>query len=81
MQNAIPTVKVNANMCSGCGICNSSCHYGAAYLRDTGGKITSDTDMFRCKACGMCVSACPADARELLGSDMESLISKVMASL
>lgn len=81
MQNAIPTVRVNMNMCSGCGICNSSCHYGAAYLRDVGGKLTSDTDMFRCKACGMCVSACPADARELLGSDMEQRISEVMASL
>lgn len=81
MQDAIPSIKVNRNMCSGCGICVSSCHFGAAYLRDIVGTIVSDTDMFRCKACGMCVSACPADAREIVGSDMEKKISEVMASL
>jgi NADPH-dependent glutamate synthase beta subunit-like oxidoreductase len=81
MQDALPTVKVNANMCSGCGICISACHYGAAYLRDRVGEIISDTDMFRCKACGMCVSACPAEARSLEGSDMEVKIAEIMASL
>jgi NADPH-dependent glutamate synthase beta subunit-like oxidoreductase len=81
MQDAIPSIRVNTNMCSGCGICISACHFGAAYLKDMAGTIVSDTDMFRCKACGMCVSACPADAREIAGSDMEKKISEVMASL
>ncbi|HQJ10152.1 MAG TPA: 4Fe-4S dicluster domain-containing protein, partial [Deltaproteobacteria bacterium] len=81
LQNTLPIVRVTRNMCSGCGICISACHYGAAYLRDIVGDIVSDTDHFRCKACGMCVSACPAGARELEDSDMEKLISKVMASL
>jgi ferredoxin len=81
MQSGLPVVKMNRDMCSGCGICISACHYGAAYLRDIVGAIVSDIDMFRCKACGMCVSACPAKARELTGSDMEHKIAEVMLSL
>jgi len=81
MQDGLPSIKVNRNMCSGCGICISACHFGAAYLRDIVGTILSDTDMFRCKACGMCVSACPADAREISGSDMEQKISETIAAL
>jgi heterodisulfide reductase subunit A-like polyferredoxin len=81
IQDDLPTVVVHENLCSGCGICVSSCHYGAAQLKEVGGHLVSTTDMFKCKACGMCVSACPAAARELTGSDLEERISEVYASL
>lgn len=81
IQDALPTVAIHEHLCSGCGICVSSCHYGAAYLRDVDGSRISAIDMFKCKACGMCVSACPSGARELLGCDMEKQISEVFASL
>jgi NAD-dependent dihydropyrimidine dehydrogenase PreA subunit len=81
LQRDIPSVIVNKNLCSGCGICVSSCHYGSAYLKQEDGSITSATDMYRCKACGMCVSACPAQARQLTGSDMEDRISAVFSLL
>jgi NADPH-dependent glutamate synthase beta subunit-like oxidoreductase/NAD-dependent dihydropyrimidine dehydrogenase PreA subunit len=81
LQRDIPSVIVNKNLCSGCGICVSSCHYGSAYLKQEDGSITSATDMYRCKACGMCVSACPAQARQLTGSDMEDRISQVFSLL
>jgi NADPH-dependent glutamate synthase beta subunit-like oxidoreductase/NAD-dependent dihydropyrimidine dehydrogenase PreA subunit len=81
MQDELPSVVVHEHLCSGCGICVSSCHYSAAYLKDEGGHLVSATDTFRCKGCGMCVSACPAGARELIGSDMEEQIAKVYASL
>ena len=80
MQDELPSVVVHEHLCSGCGICLSSCHYGAAYLKEQGGHLVSATDIFRCKACGMCVSACPAGARELIGSDMEERIAEVYAS-
>ncbi|MBM4271949.1 MAG: 4Fe-4S dicluster domain-containing protein [Deltaproteobacteria bacterium] len=81
LQDELPTVVVHENLCSGCGICVSACHYGAARLREIEGHLVSATDMFKCKACGMCVSACPAGARELIGSDMERLIAEAYASL
>jgi heterodisulfide reductase subunit A len=81
MQDELPSVVVHEHLCSGCGICVSSCHYGAAYLKEQGGHRVSATDVFRCKACGMCVSACPSGARELIGSDMEERIAEVYASL
>ncbi|HSR10163.1 MAG TPA: FAD-dependent oxidoreductase [Thermodesulfobacteriota bacterium] len=81
IQDQIPTVSVRQNVCSGCGICVSSCHYGAAYTRDANGSLVSGTDMFRCKGCGMCVSACPANARELSGADLNKKIAEVYASL
>lgn len=81
LQKELPAVRVNGNMCSGCGICVTVCNYSAAYLKEVGGAVVSDIDLFRCKACGMCVSACPAKARGLVGSDMEQKIAEVMGTL
>lgn len=81
IQNELPSVVVHEDLCSGCGICVSSCQYGAVQLKAINGHLVSTVDMFKCKACGMCVSACPAGARELTGSDMEERISEVYASL
>lgn len=81
IQKDLPAVIVSERLCSGCGICISSCHYGAAYLKRDNGDIVSCTDTYRCKACGMCVSACPAQARELTGTDMNDRISQVFAGL
>ena len=81
IQEDLPSVVIHEHLCSGCGICVSSCHYGAAYLKAVNGHLLSATDTFKCKACGMCVSACPAGARELIGSDMEERIADVYASL
>ncbi|MFZ0931007.1 MAG: FAD-dependent oxidoreductase [Syntrophobacteraceae bacterium] len=81
IQDDLPSVVIHENLCSGCGICVSSCHYSAAHLIAAGGGLVAATDMFRCKACGVCVPSCPAGARELIGSDMEKRIAEVYASL
>jgi len=81
IQDDLPSVVIHEHLCSGCGICVSSCHYGAAYLKAVNGHLVSATDTFKCKACGMCVSACPAGAREMIGSDMEERIAEVYESL
>jgi len=81
IQDDLPTVVIHENLCSGCGICVSSCHYSAAHLKEAGGSLVAATDMFRCKACGVCVPSCPAGARELIGSEMEKRIAEVYASL
>ena len=77
----LPRVILHEHLCSGCGVCVSACHYGAATLRVTESGLISQTDQFRCKACGLCVSGCPAGARELSGSDTPERLAEVLASL
>lgn len=81
IQESLPTVKINDERCSGCGVCASVCYYGSAQLKEVQGKRKSTTDMFKCKSCGMCVVACPSGARELTGCNMEKRIQEVFASL
>jgi len=81
IQDALPTVEVNEDVCSGCGICASICYYGAAESRYKEGRMISSTDVFRCKACGMCVVACPSQARKMTGDTMEQKIKAVYAGL
>ena len=81
IQESLPTVKINDDRCSGCGICASVCYYSSAQLKEVQGKRKSTTDMFKCKSCGMCVVACPSGARELTGCNMEKRIQEVFASL
>jgi ferredoxin len=81
IQDQIPTVVIHEAVCSGCGICVASCHYGSAYLKDVNGKMISGTDMFKCKSCGMCVSACPAAAREMAGLHIGNQVTEVLATI
>jgi ferredoxin len=81
IQDALPTVEVNPERCSGCGICVSVCYYSAAQSKEVEDKRVSYTDMFRCKSCGMCVVACPSKARRLVGDPMDQRINEVYQSL
>jgi len=81
IQESLPTVEVNPDRCSGCGICVSICPYGAAHSQPYESGRISVTDTFTCKACGMCVVACPSGARTLVGDPTESRMAEVFASL
>lgn len=51
-------IKVNSEICVGCGSCVSVCPFGAMTM----GEKVPEIDLNLCKLCGSCVSACPVDA-------------------
>ncbi len=50
-------IRIDRDICAGCGSCVGSCPNGAISLQD-GKAVISDG----CVSCGMCVTACPLDA-------------------
>ena len=55
------TVKVDAQTCTGCGICIDVCPLEAISLNDDKAVIDED----ECTECGLCVDECPNDAISL----------------
>lgn len=54
-------VVVDAESCTGCGICVERCQFGASSVDDG----TCVVDYRRCVGCGLCVGACPGGALTL----------------
>jgi electron transport complex protein RnfB len=54
--------NLNADTCTGCGICVERCQMEALHLTD--GKAV--LDLKRCIGCGLCVSTCPSDSLSLM---------------
>ena len=60
-------IKVDADRCSGCGICVQDCPVGAIRLKDKKALVRDE-----CTRCGACVRICPEEALnldEILPSD------------
>ncbi len=55
-------IRVSISRCSGCGICQRICSFGANYIKK--GQNFSRYDPERCQKCGACVAACPNEARD-----------------
>jgi heterodisulfide reductase subunit A len=54
--------RVNDDLCSGCGICESLCGYNAIKVEKQGDKKLARVSEGLCRGCGICSSACPMDA-------------------
>jgi heterodisulfide reductase subunit A len=54
------TAWVDGEMCSGCGLCEEVCGYGALRKDEYWGRITVNAAL--CKGCGACHSVCPVKA-------------------
>jgi MinD superfamily P-loop ATPase len=54
----VPVAEVDADICTGCGICRETCAYGAARLLGRSVMIFEEL----CHGCGLCVRACPETA-------------------
>lgn len=53
---------VDADLCTGCGVCLTRCHFGALEMADSVAVVASA----ECYGCGLCASACPAEAIALI---------------
>jgi len=58
-----PVVAVNDRKCSGCGLCEEVCSYGAIAI-NTGTKVAEVTQAL-CKGCGVCASSCRSGALDM----------------
>ncbi len=66
-------IKIQVELCTGCGSCHSICPYGGIKLVNDKAQLTSE-----CSACGLCVEECPTKAILLIreGSVKQVDISK-----
>ena len=55
------TIKVNSELCKGCGICKYVCPNNAIYLENRKAII----DQSKCSSCQLCIDACPFGAIKL----------------
>jgi heterodisulfide reductase subunit A-like polyferredoxin len=79
-----PISQVDEELCSGCGVCEKVCPYGAIEMitESSGGKTRRLSRVLEgvCKGCGSCVSACPSGAIEQKGFKREQIISMIDAA-
>jgi heterodisulfide reductase subunit A-like polyferredoxin len=71
--------SVNEDICSGCGVCEVLCPYGAiAVDRDKG---VSAVNVALCKGCGTCCAACPSGAVQQRGFTRGEISAMLKAAL
>jgi heterodisulfide reductase subunit A len=69
--------SVDEEICSGCGLCVTSCAYSARKMDET--KHIAIVEDVLCQGCGACITACPSGACELKNFRTDQIISMVDA--
>ncbi len=71
--------SVDPDLCSGCGVCEVLCPYGAiAVDRDKGVSAVNEA---LCKGCGTCCAACPSGAVQQRGFTRAEISAMIKAAL
>ena len=69
--------SVNESICSGCGICEALCPYGAITVAEK--EKVAKVNEALCKGCGTCCAACPSGAAQQRGFTTGQLSSMLAA--
>jgi heterodisulfide reductase subunit A len=73
------TCAIDPLLCSGCGLCEEACVYGALNLDKRRGVMTANQVL--CKGCGACAMACPSGAIVLRHFTPEQILAEVEAAV
>jgi heterodisulfide reductase subunit A len=71
--------KVDNELCSGCGTCESACSFHAICVEKTGENSVAKVTEGLCRGCGICSSACPMDAITMPNYSDEQVVTQVQA--
>jgi heterodisulfide reductase subunit A2 len=76
-----PTIsEIDREKCSGCGICEPLCPYGAISMIATdAAHPRARIEMTQCKGCGVCTTACPSTAIMLHGYTENQIMAQIFA--
>jgi heterodisulfide reductase subunit A len=76
-----PTIsEIDREKCSGCGICEPLCPYGAISMSESAaGHPRARIEMTQCKGCGVCTTACPSTAIMLHGYTEDQIMAQICA--
>ena len=69
------TASVNEEVCAGCGLCVTTCPYGAPALNARTGKARVNAVL--CKGCGSCEAACPSKAIQVMQFTPRQILSQI----
>lgn len=73
------TCAVDPLLCSGCGLCEEACVFGALTLDQRKGVMTANQVL--CKGCGACSMVCPSGAIVLRHFTPEQILAEVEAAV
>jgi heterodisulfide reductase subunit C len=76
-----PPLSINADLCSGCGICVSLCPFEALELQKRDDKYVANLAIESCRGCGTCSAACPAGAISMSLFDSKHILQTIEAAL
>jgi heterodisulfide reductase subunit A len=71
--------SINEDICSGCGICEVLCPYGAIVVNKE--RKVAEINEALCKGCGTCCAACPSGAAQQRGFTRDQIASMVETAL
>ncbi|HEY6002182.1 MAG TPA: 4Fe-4S dicluster domain-containing protein [Anaeromyxobacter sp.] len=75
--------EIDEALCGGCGICASSCPFGAVQVAERDAARKARVEAIHCRGCGICAAACPtgaASARHFTRAQISAEISALLGS-